>query len=130
MTRILIDEPAVLIAKFRITSYSRGRAYTTIETGRGRLFNAKRDVADGLLNATYNAVYKHVNKPRGKSDPKVEKLSVDIDYPVGVTRRGLRLSRVNRKGGRTQEVWRDSKGRFAKPPRGRRLSDKEIDDLF
>lgn len=125
MARVLIDEPAVLIARFRVTTVSRGKRYTTIETGRGRMPSARRDFDEAKINAAYNAVYKHVIKPKGKSNPKIEPIDWKVDYPVPVTRRSLRLSTI-RKNGKDVEVWRDRKGRFAKPPRGEKVDDDDF----
>ena len=115
MSRVLLsDHPAFIVQRFKVTTvYGSGRRYTTIETGRGRASNVRRDYEEALLNATYNAMYKHVNKAKGKSDPQIVPYGdAHIDYRTPVSD-AVRVSYNPKKG---RYYFRDRTGRFAKRP--------------
>lgn len=124
---VLLDHAGYLIQRFKITTISRSGSYTTIETGTGRAPMMSRDWRDALTNATYNAVYKHVNKARGKSNPKVTLYSEPKIVYRTPTRTGVRVSSDKR--GRL--IYRNDRGQFAKKPDGAiNLDMKEYREAF
>lgn len=123
----LADHAGFYVQRFKITSVDeRGRKFTTIEEGRGRAPNMRRDWEEARLNATYNAVYKHVDKPRGRSNPRV----VPFGSPrtVYLTAQGsVRITLDSR--GRT--MFRNAQtGRFTRAPEGRFASRDELMERF
>lgn len=130
MSRTLLNGSGYFVGKFRITSTGVGGEYTTIEEGKGRCASVERDWKEGLLNATYHAVYRHVTKPRGKSDPSVNLISWRLEYPVRVTRASIFAVTIKRNG-KEYDAFRTKDGKFAKRPQdARTLTDEEVREAF
>lgn len=123
----LADSPAMVIQRFKITTRIGNREFTTIETGRGRAFKVSEDYEEALLNAGYNAMYKHVNKPLGRSNPRIVpygKARVIYEAPI---QEGIRV-RYNEQTERY--TFRDMHGRFTKKPTGRYITQEELKESF
>ena len=123
----LADHAGFYVQRFKITSVDeRGRKFTTIEEGRGRAPNMLRDWEEARLNATYNAVYKHVDKPRGRSNPRV----VPFGNPRTVYLTPTGLTRIE-EDSRGRTLFRDTRtGRFTRAPQGEFASSEELMERF